>query len=243
MPPSVALSSFLRSNRRGLAFCLLLSLHPLSFAQDAHSTGPAVEQLRHWIAAYDSSNWDIYRDFLGTNFAPDAANMFQARFMRRQTGAFDLVKIEKQTPFEVVALLNGRDSDKVGRIVVEVESEEPHRILKLQARAIPRPADLALPHLNESELIARLRDRLNEARAADTFSGAVLLAKDGKPIFAEAYGFADREHQIPNSLDTRFRMGSMNKMFTAVGILQLASAGRLRLDDSEIGRASWRERV
>jgi hypothetical protein len=65
---------------------------------------------------------------------------------------------------------------RLGEIVVEVEPEEPHRILKLQARAIPRPPDLALPHLNESELIARLRERLNETRSADTFSGAVLLA-------------------------------------------------------------------
>jgi CubicO group peptidase (beta-lactamase class C family) len=157
--------------------------------------------------------------------------MFQARSVRRQTGTFDLIKVEKQTPTEVVALLNGRESDKVGRIMVEVEPAEPHRILKLQARAIPWPPDLALPHLSESELIASLRQRLNEARSADTFSGAVLLAKDGKPIFAQAYGFADREHHIPNSLDTRFRMGSMNKMFTAVAILQLVSAGKLRLDD------------
>ena len=231
---SVALSSFLKSKRRVLTFWLLLSFYPLSFSQDAHATGPAVEQLEHWIAAYDSSDWDTYREFLRTNFAPEAANMFQSRSVRRQTGAFDLLKVEKQTSTEVVALLNGRDSDKVGRIVVEIEPEAPHRILKLQARAIPRPSDLPLPHLNEGELIAGLRERLNEARSEDTFSGAVLLAKDGKPIFAEAYGFADREHHIANSLDTRFRMGSMNKMFTAVAILQLVSAGKLRLDDPVI---------
>ena len=222
--------TFSRTNRRRLTFWLLLSLYPLSFAQDARSNGPAVGQLKAWIAAYDSSDWDIYRQFLKVNFAPQAENMFQARSLRRQTGAFDLIKIEKETPTEVIALLNGRESDKVGRIVVEVEPEEPHRILKLQARAIPWPPDLALPHLNESELIASLRQRLNEARSADTFSGAVLLAKDGKPIFAQAYGLADREHHIPNSLDTRFRMGSMNKMFTAVAILQLVSTGKLKLE-------------
>lgn len=76
--------------------------------------------------------------------------MFQARSVRNQTGAFDLIKIEKQTSTEVIALLNGRDSDRVGRIVVEVEPIAPHRIVKLQARAIPRPPDLALPHLNEN---------------------------------------------------------------------------------------------
>ena len=50
-------------------------------------------------------------------------------------------------------------------------------------------------------------------------------------IFAEAYGLADREHRIPNSLNTRFRIGSMNKMFTAVAVLQLVTAGKLKLDD------------
>ncbi len=125
---------------------------------------------------------------------------------------------------------NGRDSDKVGRIVIEVEAAEPHRIVKLQARAIPRPPDLALPHLDERELVASLHGRLRQPLAADAFSGAVLLAKNGEPIFAQAYGFADREHQIPNSLNTRFRIGSMNKMFTAVAVLQLVAAGKLRLN-------------
>ena len=41
---------------------------------------------------------------------------------------------------------------------------------------------------------------------------------------------ADREHKLPNTLDTRFRIGSMNKMFTAVAVLQLAQAGKLKLD-------------
>jgi D-alanyl-D-alanine carboxypeptidase len=59
----------------------------------------------------------------------------------------------------------------------------------------------------------------------------VLIAHKGKPVFAQAYGLADREHKIPNTLETRFRIGSMNKMFTAVAILQLAQQGKLGLDD------------
>jgi CubicO group peptidase (beta-lactamase class C family) len=59
----------------------------------------------------------------------------------------------------------------------------------------------------------------------------VLVAKHGVPIFAKAYGYADRDRKIPNTLDTRFRIGSMNKMFTAVATLQLVQAGRLALRD------------
>ena len=59
----------------------------------------------------------------------------------------------------------------------------------------------------------------------------MLIAKDGTPVFAQAYGLADRARKIPNTLQTRFRIGSMNKMFTAVSILQLAQAGKLKLTD------------
>jgi CubicO group peptidase (beta-lactamase class C family) len=70
---------------------------------------------------------------------------------------------------------------------------------------------------------------LDEAAAADHFSGAVLVARNGKTVFAQAYGLADREKKTPNTLKTRFRLGSMNKMFTAVATLQLAQSGKLDL--------------
>jgi D-alanyl-D-alanine carboxypeptidase len=80
-------------------------------------------------------------------------------------------------------------------------------------------------------LITNLRAKMDEEAAAGRFAGAVLLAKDEKAIFAQAYGLADREHKIPNALATRFRIGSMNKMFTSVATLQLVQAGKLGLDD------------
>ncbi len=209
----------------------MLSLCLLSFSQTPRPTNPAGQQLRRWLAAYDDTNWNVYREFLRTNFAAKAENMFEDRSIRNQTGPFDLIRVEEETPTRVTALLHGRDSDKIGRIVIDVEAAEPHRILKLQARAVDRPTEISLPHLNEQELTASLRKRLEVALSADEFSGAVLIARDGKPIFAQAYGLADREHHIPNSLKTRFRIGSMNKMFTAVAILQLVSADKLRLDD------------
>jgi CubicO group peptidase (beta-lactamase class C family) len=48
-------------------------------------------------------------------------------------------------------------------------------------------------------------------------------------IFSRAYGPADRKQRIPNTIRTRFRIGSMNKMFTAVAILQLVEAGKIKL--------------
>jgi Beta-lactamase len=67
--------------------------------------------------------------------------------------------------------------------------------------------------------------------AVDLFSGSVLIAKDGRVIFRHAYGLADRQRRTSNTVDTRFRIGSMNKMFTAVAIMQLVEAGKVELSD------------
>jgi D-alanyl-D-alanine carboxypeptidase len=89
--------------------------------------------------------------------------------------------------------------------------------------------DLVLHRLTESETLAALETFVRKEASADRFSGAVLVAKDGEVLFSEAYGLADREQEIPNTVQTRFRIGSMNKMFTAVAILQLVEAGEVEL--------------
>jgi D-alanyl-D-alanine carboxypeptidase len=57
------------------------------------------------------------------------------------------------------------------------------------------------------------------------------LVRNGKILFHGAYGEADRSTHEKVTLDIRFRIGSMNKMFTAVAILQLVEKGKLSLDD------------
>jgi CubicO group peptidase (beta-lactamase class C family) len=64
------------------------------------------------------------------------------------------------------------------------------------------------------------------------FSGAVLVARDGEPLVQQAYGLADRETSEPNDTETRFNIGSLGKMFTAVAIAQLVEQGRLAFDDT-----------
>ena len=68
--------------------------------------------------------------------------------------------------------------------------------------------------------------------ADDVFSGVALVARNGVPVFFNAYGLADREKKIPNNIRTRFNLGSINKMFTQVAIRQLVAAGKLSLSDT-----------
>ncbi|MCB0746717.1 MAG: serine hydrolase [Ignavibacteriae bacterium] len=65
----------------------------------------------------------------------------------------------------------------------------------------------------------------------DIFSGVVLIADEGKPFYEKAFGFANREKNIPNTINTKFDIGSMNKTFTKVVIYQLVDEGKLKFDD------------
>jgi CubicO group peptidase (beta-lactamase class C family) len=73
---------------------------------------------------------------------------------------------------------------------------------------------------------------MEKLTAADVFSGAVLVTKDGMPVFAKAYGLANQQAKVPNRLDTKFDLASMNKMFTGIAVAQLAAQGKLSFDDN-----------
>ncbi len=192
----------------------------------------AGKALHGWLDAFNSEDSAVYRTFVEKNWPSGVKLVDEIKTFRAMTGGFDLRKIEAEsTPTKIVALVQERTSDRFRRLFLEVNAAEPHEILFWGIRAIPRPAEFPLPHVSTDALMPALREKLKQETAADRFAGAVLVAKDGKPVFEQAYGLADREHKIPNTLGTRFRIGSMNKMFTAVATLQLAQAGKLRLQD------------
>lgn len=79
--------------------------------------------------------------------------------------------------------------------------------------------------------VQRLVTRAEELASKEGFTGAMLIARHGKVLARHAYGMANRERAIPNTPETRFRIGSMDKMFTAVAVMQFVEAGKLSLDD------------
>lgn len=93
----------------------------------------------------------------------------------------------------------------------------------------------AVVALTTPQLRAHLDSALRPLAERGWFSGSVLLARDGVPLHVQSYGLADRARRIANTPETRFNVGSMNKMMTAVVVLQLAESGRLSLGD-RVGR-------
>jgi D-alanyl-D-alanine carboxypeptidase len=197
---------------------------------DAPKT-PAGEQLSAWLAAFNSGDRAQMEGLL-THFK-DRGDREVDRMVdfRQRTGGFDLKKIEESAPLRISGLMQERGSDQFARFTMEVEAEAPHKITSFDLNAIPRPAEFPVERMSQSDLLAALREELEKDSAADKFAGAVIVAKDGKVLFKGAYGMADREKKIPNTLETKFRIGSMNKMFTATSILQLVQAGKIALND------------
>ena len=76
-------------------------------------------------------------------------------------------------------------------------------------------------------LIAAIMQRRS---SVGDFSGTVLVARDGKIVYENALGYANREWNTANDLGTKFEVGSMTKQFTALLILQFVNEGKLSLD-------------
>jgi CubicO group peptidase (beta-lactamase class C family) len=81
-----------------------------------------------------------------------------------------------------------------------------------------------------SDHARKLDSLVTSAHESGGFDGAVLVAENGRVVFKKAYGLADREWNVPNATDTRFRIGSVTKVFTAILVMQFVQEGKLDLD-------------
>ena len=88
---------------------------------------------------------------------------------------------------------------------------------------------LAVPGLAQD--VARMDQVVESYVANKTFMGSVLVARGHEILLSKGYGSANLEWNIPNSPDTRFRLGSVTKQFTAASILLLEERGKLKTDD------------
>lgn len=97
---------------------------------------------------------------------------------------------------------------------------------------LPPPADApAKPLTLPADFEPRAAEYMNARLRATRFSGAVLVAVDGRSVFRHGYGTADLDHDVPNTPATKFRIGSLTKQFTAAAVLLLEQQGKLSLSD------------
>ncbi len=86
--------------------------------------------------------------------------------------------------------------------------------------------------LTNQQLTARVDEYVSGLVKQNRFSGSILLARDGKVLLSKGYGMANLEDETPNTPQTKFRLGSLTKQFTAAAILLLQERGKLSVQDN-----------
>jgi CubicO group peptidase (beta-lactamase class C family) len=215
-----------------LTSTLLLAALPALWSQPAPKAGERA--LQAWLEMFNSGDAAKARQFhqqwIGEGDMPLEDRVRRELEMRRQSGGFTLLKILDASELAAAALLRMNSSGQPFRVEIELDPAPPHRIVMIDLSP-DEPAGPPPPRLTAAGFAAAVRQQLDELAAAGRFSGAVSVTRGGRELLSGAWGMADREKNIPNRPGTKFNLGSMNKMFTAVAIAQLAQAGKLRFDD------------
>lgn len=106
----------------------------------------------------------------------------------------------------------------------------PFLILLLNISVLPLSAQNK-NELLDGEMVKWIEQYMKYAVKFEHFSGVVLVAQNGSPVFEKAYGMANYELDVPNTLDTKFRIGSVSKTFTAAAIMLLQQQRKLNIDN------------
>lgn len=193
------------------------------------------------IEALNAKDVEKRESFLKEHYVNADSNSAVERWqnhLRRfseELGTVIIHNIDVTNPSELTVLVRAANPRTVSQwkiISVYMHNEEADKFFSMGMRPGSDP-NLVLPDrpLTTNEIAKYVSDFVNELVGRDVFSGTVSLVKDGKPFFSGAYGKADLRWGIDNQLDTKFNLGSMNKMFTGVAICQLVSKGELAFDD------------
>lgn len=240
---------------------LLLVLHAMQgYARELPETPPG-KRADEMIAFLNGTSSLDLDDYIENQYAPAFRDAFplaahKAVFQTTQTmfGRLTVAGILESGPEKISIVLKAERRDAWLNLIIQVEPDDPYRIASMGLVPGSRPdnyeeigddreapeeggsedemtleSDARFSNLEELERYLREMERENE------FSGTVLVAEAGDPIFHEAYGYASKRFKVPNKRDTKFNLGSCNKVFTAIAIAQLMEDGKLSLDDP-IGR-------
>lgn len=196
--------------------------------------------MRGWLDTFNAGQVDARAKFIADHYSdavregatPEQMAQRMLRFREMVGGGFDLYKVVESSDAAIKAILREKSGFGWATMRLKVDPARPEIITAIDLDQAPAPAE-AHPAREDAAALSKDVDQLlTKFTAEDKFSGVVLLAKDGKPFFQKAYGFADRDKKIPNSVDTKFRIGSMNKMFTSVAVAQLVEQGKLKYTDT-----------
>ncbi|HYG46568.1 MAG TPA: serine hydrolase domain-containing protein [Allosphingosinicella sp.] len=194
------------------------------------AASPAVKRLKELLEVVNGGDAARIKAYVEEAAAqPGPGSVAYVRDLYRRSRGLDLVRVATVEDDGIVAVVRNRLTGDEQALSLKVEPQAPHRVTSLNEGPL-EPAATPVPASEETQLrqIGAWLKRLGDA---EVFSGVVLIARDGKPVFSQAHGYADRDRNIRNTLDTPFLLGSMNKLFTGLAIGRLVEQGKLSYED------------
>jgi CubicO group peptidase (beta-lactamase class C family) len=215
-----------------------LALPMTAQSQQPAAASPAGEQLlRDLVRVLNAGDRTTLRRFVDEHFVnqgegavPPEQRVERMSGLRSNFGEVTLESVDASKAGEVSGLVQSARTETWRRMTVFLTGN-PARIARVGFAPAPAP-DAPTRRPSEAEIVEQLRGYVERLAKRDAFSGTVLLAKRGTPLYQAAFGEANKDFAVPNTIDTKFNLGSMNKMFTGVSVMQLLEAGKLSLDDS-----------
>lgn len=198
-------------------------------------------KLQGFVTAFNTGDEDAWRNWiLEDPKAVDSPAVFERRLnffgtLHGDLGGVEVVQVTSRSDFVVTAVLRAlhpaREFEWVD-MMMTFDSLPPHSWLTFSVRPTEDPR-VKLPggKLSDEQIARYLDEYIDGLVEEDRFSGAILITHSGEPIYESVHGLACKRYDVPNRIDTKFNLGSMDKMFTGVAIGQLAQEGRLSFDD------------
>jgi CubicO group peptidase (beta-lactamase class C family) len=235
--------AWLIASRGAAAF--VLSIAAVAPAQQVQPNTPSltesqtagVRRLKEMIEVLNTGDYATIRAYFEAQSDPNGPENALGRY--HLSRGYDLLRVElvPNRGDLVAGIVRNRITGDEDYLAVRIEPQAPYRITLFQARVPDEVAaswklkPVTSTAVTEKDRLQEIGSYLKRMGDADIFSGAIVIARDGKALFAQAYGYADREKKIPNTVETPFLLGSMNKLFTSLAIGQLVEQGQLSYED------------
>ncbi len=169
------------------------------------------------------------------NIAPMDEHLSAFLGVHRQWGEVQFHSIrtyEPPRPDETIVILKDSNFGAWRAFVIQLDEAAENRITSLSLTDARVPTNVSQPDVSQTELIGQTSGMVQRLCAQDVFSGTILLAKGDDILYSHACGEASKRFHVANNIDTKFNLGSMNKMFTATAINQLVERGVLAYDET-----------
>lgn len=161
---------------------------------------PSGRRIPELIRVINTGDRDAAHAYINEHFAPSFRDTFPMEehlniFSEIYNGSrgYDFYEVRESTEHRVVTVVKNKLTESWEGVVIQVEPNPPHRVTGLQFAPARPPADAQPPKkLTDAQVVEQFQAHLNRLVEADAFSGAVLLAKDGKILFKGAYGLASK---------------------------------------------------